>query len=775
MAERNFSAIMNGKRYALSTLFAAFTALAAAQQPLAIGQWRSWLPYQVGRHLTQSADKVWYATELSLMSVDKADFSISYLSKVEGLSGVGIQFVKYHPAAEVLVVIYEDGVIDLVRSDAIVTVPSLAKSNIVIGEKRVNDLFCTDTARAWLAGNFGLSRLDLHTGLFEGTTRMPVEARAVVVWRDSVWVGTDEGLYVAPVSGVNLDDFGNWELKGPEAGFPADYSVGGLAVFAGRLYMAMDGRLVRYADGAIAEVHEVEGMRLHFLTAEGAHLIAGFRCEGSCDGLLLYFDEQEQYEPSAAQCVNRPLYAIEDSQGRVWIADEWRKFRLDHRDGRGACELFATNTPWSANTYDIELWQDEIWIAAGGVSSIFGYLFRPDGIMAYVEGQWQAYNKFTRAELSGLEDFLSVRIHPETGVVFAASYLDGLVRYDRSQFVVYNDTNSTLGNAIGDPTRTRVSGLAFDQEGNLWVANHSASRPFSVRKVDGSWQSFAPSCVAHELAQVVVDLFGYKWFVVTNNNAGVLVYDDAGTIDDPSDDRCRLFTALNSELPTNKVNCIAVDLDGAVWVGTNEGPIIFECDPFVEQCTGSRRIVEQDNFGAYLLEDEDVRTIAVDGANRKWVGTTNGVFVLSPDGLEEEARFTKDNSPLFDDLITDIAIHPETGEVFIGTGKGMLSYRAEAIEGGVVHSPEVRVFPNPVRPEYDGPVAISGLARDANVKITDLHGQLVYETTALGGQAIWDGTDYTGRRVKTGVYLVFATSDNIQNPQTVVARILVIR
>lgn len=767
---------MGGIRYVcfLFSFVFAFSANVTAQEPLAIGQWRSWLPYQAGRYVTQSAEAVWYATELSVMRVDKADFSLDYLSKVEGLSGVGVHLVKYHPGAQVLMVIYDDGVIDLVRETEVLTVPGLAESNIIIGEKRINDVFCTDTARAWLAGNFGLSRFDVRTGLFEGTTRMPVEARSVVTWRDSVWVSTDEGLYAAPLQGVNLDDFGNWRWLGPDAGFPADYSAGALAVFADRLYLNMDGRLVRYADGQLTNVHQESGMSLHFLTAEGAHLVAGFRCNGDCNGRLLYFTADGQYEPSAAQCVNRPLYAVEDEQGRVWIADEWRKFRLDRRDGSGECYQFATNTPWSANTYDIELWQDEVWIAAGGVSSIFGYLFRSDGIMARVDGQWNAYNKFTRDELNGLEDFLAVRIHPQTGVVYAGSFLDGLVVYDRQQFKVYNDTNSTLNNAIGDPLRTRVSGLALDAEGNLWVANHSAERPFSVLRPDGTWQSFAPECVARELAQVVVDLFGYKWFVVTNNNAGVLVYDDGGTLDDPSDDRCRLFTALDSELPTNKVNCLAVDLDGAVWVGTNEGPVIFECDPFFDQCTGSRRIVEQDNFGAYLLEDEDVRTIAVDGANRKWVGTTNGVFVLSPDGLEEEARFTTDNSPLFDNLITDIAIHPETGEVYIGTGKGMLSLKAEATEGGPVHRSEVKVYPNPVRPDYEGPIAIEGLARDANVKITDLHGQLVYETTALGGRAIWYGTDYNGRRVQSGVYLVFATSDNIQNPDTAVARILVI-
>jgi len=154
-----------------------------------------------------------------------------------------------------------------------------------------------------------------------------------------------------------------------------------------------------------------------------------------------------------------------------------------------------------------------------------------------------------------------------------------------------------------------------------------------------------------------------------------------------------------------------------------------------------------------------INTIAIDGANQKWIGTTAGLFVLDADIEENLAQFTVENSPLFTNDIVDVAIDGATGEVYVGTTGGILSYRAEATDGQAFFK-DVYAFPNPVRPEYFGTIAVKGLATDANVKITDITGTLVYETTALGGQAVWDGNDYNGQRAASGVYLVYMTSKN---------------
>jgi hypothetical protein len=212
-------------------------------------------------------------------------------------------------------------------------------------------------------------------------------------------------------------------------------------------------------------------------------------------------------------------------------------------------------------------------------------------------------------------------------------------------------------------------------------------------------------------------------------------------------------------------------------VGTREGPVVFDGaqDPFSGDGHGYRVRIDQDGVLSFLLFEEEVTSIAIDGANRKWLGTQNGVFVQSPDGETEIARFNTGNSPLLHNRIVDIEIDHTNGDVYIGTDAGINVVRTDAIEGRPLHNSSAYAFPNPVRPEYDGPIAIRGLAEDAIVKITDIHGSLVYETQALGGQAIWYGRDINGQRAASGVYLVFSTTQSqFDKPDAIVTKILMV-
>jgi hypothetical protein len=184
-------------------------------------------------------------------------------------------------------------------------------------------------------------------------------------------------------------------------------------------------------------------------------------------------------------------------------------------------------------------------------------------------------------------------------------------------------------------------------------------------------------------------------------------------------------------------------------------------------------VVQQGNFAGFLFRDEQVRTIAVDGANRKWVGTRNGVWLISPDGQAVIARFTESNSPLLSNEINRITVDPVTGEVFISTFNGICSFRGTATAGGGVTRDSVLVFPNPVPPGYSGTIAIRGLPEDAWVKITETDGRLVYQARALGGQAVWDGRNYQGQRASSGAYLVLVADR--QNREHLVAKIFFIR
>ena len=259
---------------------------------------------------------------------------------------------------------------------------------------------------------------------------------------------------------------------------------------------------------------------------------------------------------------------------------------------------------------------------------------------------------------------------------------------------------------------------------------------------------------------------------------GLFVFDEKGTYEDISDDEYESFSVLDESgaIISNDIYSFAEDRDGVMWIGTNKGAVAYynpenvfsDTDPFYAK----KIILQLDGPVNYLLETEIVTAIAIDGANRKWFGTQSaGVFLMSEDCTEQIYNFNTENSPLLSDNILCIAIEPESGEVFFGTANGIVSFRSTATEPDDFFT-DVYAYPNPVKPDYEGDIVIKGLVANSNVKITDISGNLVYEVNALGGQAIWNGKNFDGERVKSGVYMAFCTNED--GSKTHVTKILFI-
>ena len=782
-------------RYTILLLLFLFSLLGLRAQidtsTLAIGQWRSMLPLRTGRFVTQSSDKVYYAAEQSILAIDKADFSLQEISRVHGLSNTKAKILTYVAGSKSLLVLYDNSVIDVVpETGPVFTLNQITNFSNFVGDKIVHAINVENTDNVFVCGNYGLSRLNLNKREFSFSTFTGLDVYGAVSFEGYIYAATEGGIYRVALSEPNLQNFSNWNFLGPESGFPASYESKAISVFNNKLYFDINRSLYRMEAVRPELLYTRAGFSIQYLSAEGKNLLVGYRCQSNCDrGALVAFDANGTRQEASSSCMGIPNHAVEDQTGRIWMGDEWMEFRVLNSLKDANCRTYVFNSPFSDKVWEMAVRDQELWLATGGVNRTFSYLNRSDGFASYIDGQWDVFTRFNAPYLRGenandlqddLTDVMTIAPHPSNKKVYVGSFYEGLVELDGDKFTLFNEKNSTLNNTVGDAARTRISGLAFDAEENLWVANHLAANPISVLSKDGKWKSFRPSCGVTSLHQVAVDQNGYKWFCSSSNAAGLIVF-DSGKLDDDADNRCRVFTTANSELQTNQVNCLAVDLDGDVWVGTGEGVVIFECgsNAFDENCRGTRRVVEIINgLGAYLLETEVVTTIAVDGANRKWVGTRNGVFVLSPSGRDQLSHFTTLNSPLLNNAILDIVINPKTGEAFIGTESGIIVLQSDAVEGGKVHNVELKVYPNPVRPDYSGPIAIRGLARDAAVKITDVAGNLVYETRALGGQAIWDGRDYRGRRVQSGIYLVFSSSNpreaGFGKPSTATGKIVVL-
>ena len=462
---------------------------------------------------------------------------------------------------------------------------------------------------------------------------------------------------------------------------------------------------------------------------------------------------------SKAGVISFPKNALKVGKD-VWVADYF--------GGLINCnanyEQYIPNGPLGISSGEMIFQNDDLTVAAGSVNDAWNYQYNRDGIFNYSNDLWTYQGYYNRPQLDSVLDFISLASDPDNASIWAGSFGGGLINVKDNNITIYKQKNSTLQAAIGDPTSYRISGLAFDQNKNLWISNYGAAKNIQVRKSDGSWNAFQVPFNLNEnaLSQIVVD-DANQLFIVSPKGNGVICYNPGNNIDAVNDDKWKNYLSGVGlgNLPSNNVLCLTKDKNGFIWVGTDKGIGIIQCNSEIftgSGCDALLPIVQQDRFAGYLFQDQIVQCMAVDGANRKWVGTKNGLWLISAEGDKIIYQFNSDNSPLLSNDVKKIAINPNTGEVFIATFNGICSFRSTATEGTDTNQ-SVLVFPNPVPPGYNGSIAIRGVVNNALVKIAELNGTLVYQTRALGGQAIWDGKNYKGQKVASGVYLVLIIDD----------------
>jgi len=262
---------------------------------------------------------------------------------------------------------------------------------------------------------------------------------------------------------------------------------------------------------------------------------------------------------------------------------------------------------------------------------------------------------------------------------------------------------------------------------------------------------------------------------------GLVGLQHQGTLDDPSDDKYIQLTTgeLLGNLPSNKITALAADFDGELWIGTDAGfAVLYNANGSFAAGAGNydaqRILIPFEGNYEEVLGDASITDIEVDGGNRKWISLANaGLVLLSSDGTQIIAQYTEDNSPLISNTIYDIEINQQTGELYIVTDKGLVSFRIDATYEDPSYE-TLNVFPNPVKPDYFGPITIQGIRYNSDVKVTDAAGNLIYKTLSNGGTATWNGQNLNGEKVPTGVYF-FWTANNYQGGERKVAKVLVIR
>lgn len=763
----------------LCTAIACCSLLYSSLAQIAIGEWRDHLTYRNGIAVVEGNGLAYMATESAVFSHDPSSGEVTRINTVNALSDVGISCLAWNNSLSALLVGYSNGNLDMIRGNRTVNLNDIEQST-VIGDKSIYAIESIGEI-AYLSCGFGIVVMDLaqeevRETWFIGPGGSQLLVYDIAFFNDSIYAATDAGLYVAWANDPILTAFSAWS-KNQSIGNVPNGPFNAVEVFDDKLMVnfsnsvADSDTLYATTDQVMwSPVSSIFGNRnVGMTTANGFLTVAHNVSADMLNPDLTILNSVFGYDSDFAS----PKSALRGSDTRFLIADS--RFGMIRSPGGNIAERIFPNGPASIDSRRMVSSGGALYVATGGVEGNWSNRFDKEGVFHFQDGEWQITSQETDPQMDGpnayggaVVDIMDVEVDPDDpNHAWATSWDDGLLEFRNRELVgFYNQTNSALQEAdsgIWGPGVVRIAGVDYDDDGNLWITNSEVERPIVVFTADGNWYNFDPGSILNNnklVSDIMAAENGYKWIIRPRNN-GLLVFNDNGTIDNDADDEYMLLNAQEGQggLPAVDVLSIAEDQDGEIWVGTNKGIAVFYDAEAIFNSTdfdAQQILIEQDGNVQILLETEEVTAIAVDGAGRKWLGTAaSGVFLVSEDGTEQILHFTTDNSPLPGNTISSVAIDDESGEVFIGTQFGILSYRGDATEG-IFPSECASVFPNPVHENYTGPIAITGLTKDSDVRITDAAGNVVYTTKSLGGQAIWPGTNMVGERVASGVYIAFA-------------------
>ena len=759
-------------------LLATFLLALSGFSQMPVGKWREHFSYRQANHTAISNNRIYVSSANGVFWYDPSNGHTGKLSTVNGLHDVGITALGYSNIHQLLAVGYENGNIDLVYENRVINLPYVMQKPLQ-GAKRINHFYFNGNDQILVSTGFGIvvvnvEKMEIKDTYYIGEGGSECWVNETIVFEDTIYASTDKGLLSANANDPLLFHYNTWSAVDELVGTQNEYTS--LAVYKGFLFVnqstggstpdvlwAFDGDQWAQHSTGFTQVRNIDASPSHLavVSRQGILLYSNFPSEPT---LVSHYEGQALFSPNYAKVSAEGKLAIADNSLGLLYGDvnSWIRYR--------------PNSPDEDKAYFILPTADDLYVLAGARNDTWGNRFFPLSFHRLRDNHW--------ATIYNHNYFDAVRIAPSPNhndEYFISSWGHGVVVYREGQVVEHYDPSNSSLQTILPGAYCRVGGVAFDAKGNMWVANSGVPNPISVRLADGTWKSFPYENIisSQRLSDITLSPRGHLWVVIPSGG-GFFVLDPGSNAESINSHTVRRFTPRapdGSSLPSD-VRSLAFDRDGHLWVGTTEGVLVsynpgqvFSSSEFAMQRV--RIPSEQEGVAAELLKSQTVTAIAVDGGNRKWFGTLrSGVYFQSSDGAEQIHHFTKENSPLPSNAIEHIGIHPTTGEVFIATDRGLISFRGDATEPKAKFG-KVYAFPNPVRPDFDGLITITGLLEKTNVKITDIAGNLVFETTSVGGQATWDGRNLRGNRVSTGVYLFFCADST--GEESAVGKILFVK
>ncbi len=765
-----------------------------------IGEWNPLFSYEKDIEAIIETDELVYAvSDGKLFSYDTSDYSLEGYAKIGEDSIIHLVYSKKN---ECIVAIRSNSDIDLIYSKSnYVNVPDLKNMSLNL-DKKVNSVFIEDDF-AYISTNFGLVIINIPKAEVKESALFSYPFYGTAVYNGHLFAFTQNGILTVEKN-QNIQYPGNWSemsfssiYNGTNAFSDKDITKG--FVFDGNLvFMVPSVGIYSYNGETVTGIGEItEPVGLIF---EHNRLVA-FNADNFWD-----FNSLDNVRKIT---VDNPITWIiphNTMSNQYWVAFKNTQLSLVKADNENNYEILQQGIrpagPLSNYSFDMVFSAGRLLVTGGSADN--NPKRYPAALSEYRNRMWFHYSKEEVDIAAGVNsmDFLRIAVDPDDdshifvscfGIPNSSDNINGgLYEFKNMHFVdLHNHLNTSVIEPVSNNT-VFMAGLAFDKKGNLWAQNsYGANYPVIVRKNDGSWVGLIYSDIAGKVTNprmVIVDKYNNKWMITYKGGDQQYLFvcnEGTASIDNVVAHNTK-YIPHNSFMDQDggslssitDLNCITEDKNGNIWLGTNIG--IFVIYNSSNILNNDRNIVfnkikipknDGTNEANILLENVEINTIAVDGANRKWIGTATGLYIVSSNGIETDYYFTMENSILPSNTILSIAIDPETGIAYIGTDKGIVTFRAEATEGAESYS-NVYVFPNPVEPYYEGPVTVTGLKENSRVKITDIKGNLIKQGTSMGGQYIWDARNVRRERVDTGVYLIFGSSDD--GKDGVVTKVMVI-
>jgi ligand-binding sensor domain-containing protein len=743
----------------------------ALAQNRAVGYWRAHLPTNAAMGIATDGLTNYVITRKGFFTLRTSDSYPETYSKVEGMHDTNPVAVAYDRTTGSCIIGYQSTNIDLFRHNNFKVLPDL-KNKTFSGSKVINHIYAED-GLAYVSTSLGIVVIDLERQEVKETYVFSKAGQTMAVYAfgaDSLYnyAASQGGIYRISRTSTAPQVFANWEAVDTQRTYMK------MAVVKSNIFAATSGvsdtlfhitglnsrQRIYYEDSTIIT---------HLDGGQSVAYAGVFRKNGS--GICYHFSINNQKVDSTG--IAYPKGVVETDDGRLWVADLYQG--LGKKEDNRQMTYFVPGGPSDADNIDLYARNNEVWVAHGGITNFYTNLNKRNGLSHFKDEHWETLTGYNYPLFyDSVTDFLVLAKDERTGTFYAGTFTTGIYERKADNTTRLIKQGELQSNASGQYT---VTGLVVDMNGNLWANQSGLSNELAVKTPDGTWYHYpVPKLnryTANTGARIIVDDLNQKWYL-SPFGGGVIVYNDGGTPETNADDDYRSLVRGKGQgdLPSNSVLSLVKDRDGSIWIGTDKGigiasspgQIMADKTSDVEQ-----RIVQYDQFAGYLFANESVYAMAVDGANRKWIGTANGVWLLSPDATKIISRFTVDNSPLPSNLIQSIAVDAVTGDVYFGTPDGLVSYHGTATEGSETAS-DIKTFPSPIPSGYTGPITMKGFTTDADVRITDIAGQLVYRAKAAGGQLVWNGIDYTGHRPQSGVLLIFAT--NKDGAQTAVGKMM---